>query len=89
VQELTAMAVQELGRLLRPDARGAAQSPDALFLHIAMIGLCEFFAASQAVILPLAPKGMTADELASRYEKFIHDLVLDGFRKSLRPAGKH
>ena len=89
VQELTGMVVQELGGLLRTDARTAEHAPDALFLHVAMIGLCEFFAASQAVILPLAPKGMSADELAKRYEKFIHDLVLDGFRKSLRPAGKH
>jgi AcrR family transcriptional regulator len=88
VQELTDHVVHELGGLLRTEARTAERSPEALFLHVAMIGLCEFFAAAQAVILPLAPKGMSADELAARYERFIHDLVLDGIRKGLRPGGK-
>ncbi len=85
-QELTAQVVQQLAGLMRADSKTAESSPDALFMHVAMIGLCEFFAASQAMILPLAPKGMSATELASRYEKFIHDLVLDGVRKRLRPA---
>jgi TetR/AcrR family transcriptional regulator len=90
VQELTFLVVQQLAGLLRADGKAAERSPDALFLHVAMIGLCEFFAASQAVILPLAPKGMSATELASRYEKFILDLVLDGVRTRLKSAdGKH
>ncbi len=90
VHELTAQVVQQLAGLIRADGKTAEHSPDALFLHVAMIGLCEFFAASQAVILPLAPKGMNATELARRYEKFIHDLVLDGVGKRLRSAdGKH
>jgi AcrR family transcriptional regulator len=90
VQELTGIVVQQLAGLIRTDGKAAERSPDALFLHVAMIGLCEFFAASQAVILPLAPKGMSATELASRYEKFILDLVLDGVRKRLKSAdGTH
>ncbi len=89
VHELNGKFVQELGRLIRMDANTHEHSPDALFLYVALIGLCEFFAAAQATIMPLAPKGMSADELATRYEKFIQDLVLDGFRKSLRPAAKH
>jgi hypothetical protein len=80
--------VQQLAGLIRADGKAAERSPDALFMHVAMIGLCEFFAASQAMILPLAPKGMSATELATRYEKFIHDLVLDGVRRRLRPADK-
>jgi hypothetical protein len=39
------------------------------------------------LILPLAPKGMSADELAARYETFIRYLVLDGVRKSLKSEG--
>ncbi|RYG86160.1 TetR family transcriptional regulator [bacterium] len=90
VQELSAQVVDQLAGLLRPDGKAEARSAEALFLHVAMIGICEFYAASQAVILPLAPKGMTADELASRYDTFIHDLVLDGVRKRLRSArGRH
>ena len=58
----------------------ADASPDPLFMHIAVIGLCEFFAAAQAMILPLAPKHLDAKELAQRYELFIRKLVLDGMR---------
>jgi hypothetical protein len=85
VQELTGKVVQELGGLIRPGGKAPAPTPEALFLHVAMIGLCEFFAAAQAVIQPLAPAGMDADELAARYEAFIQELVLDGIRKHLRP----
>jgi hypothetical protein len=57
-------------------------------MHVAVIGLCEFFAAAQAMILPLAPKGMDAAELASRYEQFIRTLVLDGMRSRVEPPRK-
>jgi AcrR family transcriptional regulator len=86
VQELSAHVVEEIGGLIRNDRSADERSTEALFMHIAMIGLCEFFAAAQAVILPLAPKDMSPAELATRYEKFIHDLVLDGVRKRLKSA---
>jgi AcrR family transcriptional regulator len=86
VQQLGANAVQALSGLLRSDAGGKDPSPDALFLHVAMIGLCEFFAAAQPLIQPLVPEGMSEAELARRYEQFIHDLVLHGIGKRLRPA---
>ncbi|MET0292308.1 MAG: TetR/AcrR family transcriptional regulator [Steroidobacteraceae bacterium] len=85
VKELSAQVVEQLAGLLRP-GKSPVRSPDALFLHIAMIGICEFYAASQAVILPLAPKGMSTNDLAARYQTFINDLVLDGVRSRLRPA---
>lgn len=86
MQELSAHVVDELDVLLRKDGSTDDRSLDALFMHVAMIGLCEFFAAAQAMIVPLAPKGMSPTELATRYEAFIRDLVLDGVRKRLRPV---
>ncbi|MEO6185801.1 MAG: TetR/AcrR family transcriptional regulator [Steroidobacteraceae bacterium] len=86
VQELNNQALQQLSGLFRVEGKGETRSPDALFMHIAMIGLCEFFATVQALILPLAPKGTSPTELAASYEEFIHDLVLDGIRKRLKPA---
>jgi AcrR family transcriptional regulator len=80
VRELNAFAVGQYAQLLHQSDEQASKSPDALFLHVAVIGLCEFFAAAQPMILPLAPKHLDPDELAQRYERFIRDLVLDGIR---------
>jgi hypothetical protein len=54
-------------------------------MHVAIIGMCEFFAAAQAMILPLVPEGIDADELAERYKDFIVHLVLDGLRSRVEP----
>jgi AcrR family transcriptional regulator len=88
VRELNAGAVRRYARFLHLEGPGDESSPDPLFAHIAIIGLCEFFAAAQAMILPLAPKHMDAAELAHRYELFIRNLVLDGLRSRVETPGK-
>ena len=80
VRELNAGAVRRYARFLHLEGAGDESSPDPLFAHVAVIGLCEFFAAAQAMILPLAPKHLDAPELARRYGVFIRKLVLDGLR---------
>ena len=90
VRELNDLAVQYLARILKPATDTSTRSCDALFLQVAVIGMCEFFAAAQAMILPLAPKNMSPADVAARYQDFIQSLVLDGIRKQLRGAdGKH
>jgi TetR/AcrR family transcriptional regulator len=84
VRELNAGAVQVYARFLHLEGAEAESSPDPLFAHIAVIGLCEFFAAAQAMILPLAPKQLDAAELARHYKAFISRLVLDGLRTRLK-----
>jgi TetR/AcrR family transcriptional regulator len=88
VRELNAGAVRSYAQYLHLDEAEAESSPDPLFLHVAIIGLCEFFAAAQAMIRPLAPKGIDADELAKRYEQFIRKLVLDGLRARVESPPK-
>lgn len=88
VRELNAVAVHYYAQLLHLDGEEAERSTDPLFMHIAIIGLCEFFAAAQAMILPLAPRHLSAAELARRYETFIRKLVLDGLRSRVEAAGK-
>jgi AcrR family transcriptional regulator len=83
VRELNASAVQNYARFLQLRGKNAESSTDPLFLHVAVIGLCEFFAAAQAMIVPLAPKDISPRELARRYETFIRRLVLDGLRSRL------
>lgn len=83
VRELQAGAVRYYAQFLRPE--GAPEnSTDSLFMHVAVIGLCEFFAAAQSMILPLAPKDIDGGELVQRYEKFIRQLVLDGIRSRVK-----
>jgi len=86
VRELNAGAVKYYAQFLRTGSDKAEASPDSLFMHVAVIGLCEFFAAAQAMILPLAPKHLDANELARRYETFIRQLVLDGMRARVKSA---
>lgn len=88
VRELNAAAVRGYARFLHLEGEAADASPDPLFMHVAIIGLCEFFAAAQAMILPLAPKHIGATELADRYEAFIRALVLDGLRARLAAPKK-
>ncbi len=78
VRELNARALRTYAQFLPPDSDKAEASLDPLFIYIAVIGLCEFFAAAQSMILPLAPKDLPARELARRYETFIRNLVVNG-----------
>ena len=88
VRELNAGAVRYYSQLLHLEGDEAESSTEPLFMFIAVIGLCEFFAAAQAMILPLAPKHLDAKELAQRYEAFIRKLVLDGLRSRLETPRK-
>lgn len=88
VRELNAGAVRMYAHFLHLDGADSESSPDPLFAHVAIIGLCEFFAAAQAMILPLAPKNLDAKELARRYETFICKLVLDGLRSRVEAPRK-
>jgi hypothetical protein len=63
------------------DEREEAQVP--LFIHVAIIGLCEFYAAAHSMILPLAPARMGKEQLAGKYKEFIVSLMLDGLRSRL------
>ena len=88
VRELNSGAVRYYAQYLKPDGDDPESSTDALFMFVATIGLCEFFAAAQSMILPLAPKHLDAEKLARRYETFIRGLVLDGVRSRLSSRKK-
>jgi TetR/AcrR family transcriptional regulator len=88
VRELNLAPVRAYARFFNLEGAEAETSPDPLFLHVAIIGLCEFFAAAQPMILPLAPKQLDAKALAKRYESFIRGLVIDGLRSRVENPGK-
>lgn len=54
---------------------------DALFLHLAVVGISDFFHSGASVVQMLAPDGSDLAELEKRYEAFVVKLLLDGLRK--------
>ena len=88
VRALTTDALHRYAEFLHLEGAAQEASPDPLFMHIAIIGLCEFFAAAQAMILPVAPKHLDATQLAQRYKAFICNLVLDGVRSRVQTTAK-
>jgi TetR/AcrR family transcriptional regulator len=53
---------------------------DPLFLHLAVIGISDFFTTGEPLLRLLVPDGTDMDELAARYEVFVERLLMDGLR---------
>lgn len=85
VRELNAGVVSRWALMLHAEREGSARATDPLFMHVAIIGMCEFFASAQAMIMPLVPSGIDAKKLAELYKDFIVRLVLDGMRSQVEP----
>jgi AcrR family transcriptional regulator len=85
VREMNAGVVSRYALLLHTEKETRTSATDPLFMHVAIIGMCEFFAAAQAMIRPLVPADVDDAELAARYKDFIERLVLDGLRASVEP----
>lgn len=79
--ELNRGAVNDLGQLMVRDGATGVRQVDAAFLHLALLGLFDFFASAEPVIRQLVPPGTDMKRLASDYEDFVVDLLLDGLRK--------
>jgi TetR/AcrR family transcriptional regulator len=93
VREMNAGTLSRYALLLHSESHSGKKSDvsatDPLFMHVAIIGMCEFFAAAQPMIRPLVPDSIDSDELTTRYKDFIERLVLDGLRSRVEPwAGK-
>ena len=53
---------------------------DPLFLHLAVIGISDFFITGEPLLRLLVPEGTDMDDLAQRYEAFVERLLMDGLR---------
>lgn len=73
--------VDRYAEILKTQVGDEIVDVDPLFLHVAILGVCEFFTAAQSVVLPLAEPGSDPAELADRYEAFVIDLFLNGLRR--------
>jgi AcrR family transcriptional regulator len=73
--------VDRYAEILKDQVGGEIVEVDPLFLHVAILGVCEFFTAAQAIVMPLVEPGTDPADLAARYEAFVIDLFLNGLRR--------
>jgi TetR/AcrR family transcriptional regulator len=78
--ELNSLAVRSYARLFDQKQAEPLEPVDPLFAYVAVIGMSEFFAAAQSMIVPLLPQKISADELVERYKRFLVKMVLEGLR---------
>lgn len=74
------LAIDVWRDVLTNDHRGDLAKYDPLLLHIAVVGMSDFFMSAMPIIQLLQPKA-DIDKLAKRYEAFVIDLVLNGLLK--------
>lgn len=73
-------AVQHMAALMARDGGKTIRAVNPAFLHIALLGLFDFFASAEPVVRQLFPEDRDMKDLAAEYENFVSDLVLNGLR---------
>lgn len=79
--EMNRGAVERYAGIMARDGGADLRTVNPLFLHIALVGLFDFFVSAQSVVRNLVPDDTDMDALAVDFEDFIVDLVLNGLRK--------
>lgn len=77
--EMNRNAAVSLANVIAESA-GALRAVDPLFLHIALIGMFDFFTSANPVIRSLVPEGTDLDALGDRYMAFVADLLIEGLK---------
>jgi TetR/AcrR family transcriptional regulator len=85
--ELNRGAVNDLDALMSAEGPTGLRHVNPAFLHLALLGLFDFFASAEPVVRQLVPQGTDMKTLAAEYEDFVVDLLLNGLRKP-EPSGE-
>jgi len=88
VRDLNTAAIAGYGKVLDQSASEPLEPADPLLLYIAIIGMSEFFASAQPMIVPLLPANTSPEQLAERYKAFVARMVLNGLRPRTRNPRK-
>jgi TetR/AcrR family transcriptional regulator len=81
VREYNLVPVEFYEQIASSDAGKELAPFDALFLHLAVIGISDFFVSGAPLVRLLAPAGTDMAELDRKYEAFVTQLLLNGLRK--------
>ncbi len=81
VRQWNRVPVDYYDRIRKLDKTGELADFDPLFLHLAVIGISDFFVTGGPLLKLLLPEGSDMNEVARRYEDFVERLLLDGLRR--------
>jgi AcrR family transcriptional regulator len=81
LREWQQMPVEAYRELRESDETGKLTDFTPLFLHLAVMGISDFFHSAEEVVKMLVPEGTDLAALEREYEAFIPRLLLDGLRR--------
>jgi AcrR family transcriptional regulator len=81
MREWNRQPLSNYAKLQELDERGELRKFDPLFMHLAVVGISDFFASGAPLIELLVPAGTDMAELDRMYEEFVTRLLTDGVRK--------
>jgi len=81
MREWNRVPLSYYAKLQELDEEGTLRNFDPLFMHLAVVGISDFFASGAPLVELLVPPGTDMDELGRQYEDFVTRLVTDGVRK--------
>jgi AcrR family transcriptional regulator len=81
MREWNRQPLSNYARLQELDSEGKLGKFDPLFMHLAVVGISDFFASGAPLIELLVPPGTDLEELGREYEAFVTRLLTDGVRK--------
>lgn len=79
--EMNRRAVDSISHVFKQDQGRQLRPINPLFLHLALVGLFDFYASAQPVVRNLVRPGTDLEQLGRQFEDFVVDLLLNGVRK--------
>ena len=76
MREWNRQPLSNYAKLQELDESGKLRPFDPLFMHLAVVGISDFFATGAPLIELVVPEGTDMEKLGRDYEKFVVDLVL-------------
>ena len=81
MREWNRQPLSNYAKLQELDEKGELREFDPLFMHLAVVGISDFFASGAPLVQLLVPAGTDMAELGRQYEDFVIRLLADGVRK--------
>ena len=81
MREWNRQPLSNYAKLQELDGEGKLREFEPLFMHLAVVGISDFFASGAPLVELLVPEGTDMAELEKRYEDFVTRLITDGVRK--------
>jgi len=81
MREWNRQPLANYARLQELDASGVLRPFDPLFMHLAVVGISDFFASGAPLIELVVPGDTDMDKLRRDYEAFVVELIIEGLRR--------